>query len=49
VLGGMVTGTFLAIFFIPLFFVIVVKVFGSKRRRVGAARLESALDGVEGK
>ncbi|HOC18859.1 MAG TPA: efflux RND transporter permease subunit [Vicinamibacterales bacterium] len=49
VLGGMVTGTFLAIFFIPLFFVIIVKVFGSKRRRVEAAHLEPALDGVEGK
>ncbi len=48
VLGGMVTGTFLAIFFIPIFFVIIVKVFGSKRKRVEAARLEPALDGVEG-
>ena len=28
VLGGMITATFLAIFFIPLFFVLVVKVFG---------------------
>mgnify|MGYP001358409272 FL=1 len=32
VLGGMITGTFLAIFFIPLFFVIIVRVFGRKRR-----------------
>ena len=30
VLGGMVTATFLAIFFIPLFFVIVVRIFGKK-------------------
>ncbi len=30
VLGGMVTATFLAIFFIPLFFVVVARIFGSK-------------------
>jgi HAE1 family hydrophobic/amphiphilic exporter-1 len=35
VLGGMVTGTFLAVFFIPLFFVLVVQLFGRKRRRAG--------------
>jgi len=35
VLGGMVTGTFLAIFFIPLFFVLVVQVFGRKQRGAG--------------
>jgi len=35
VLGGMVTGTFLAVFFIPLFFVLVVQVFGRKRRGAG--------------
>ncbi len=29
VLGGMITGTFLAVLFIPLFFVVVVKVFGA--------------------
>jgi HAE1 family hydrophobic/amphiphilic exporter-1 len=35
VLGGMITATFLAIFFIPLFYVIVVRLFGeSKRRRI---------------
>jgi len=33
VLGGMITATFLAIFFIPLFFVIVCQVFGRKLRR----------------
>ena len=32
VLGGMITATFLAIVFIPLFFVLVVQVFGRKRR-----------------
>jgi multidrug efflux pump len=31
VLGGMVTATFLAIFFIPLFYVMVVQLFGRKR------------------
>jgi len=31
VLGGMVTATFLAIFFIPLFYVGVVQLFGKKK------------------
>ncbi len=31
VLGGMITATFLAIFFIPLFYVIVVQIFGKKK------------------
>ena len=31
VLGGMVTATFLAIFFIPLFFVLVMRLFGKKK------------------
>ncbi len=34
VLGGMATATFLAIFFIPLFFVIVYRVFGRRERRL---------------
>jgi multidrug efflux pump len=33
VLGGMATATFLAIFFIPLFFVIVSRIFGTKANR----------------
>jgi HAE1 family hydrophobic/amphiphilic exporter-1 len=33
VLGGMITATFLAIFFIPLFFVMVVQIFGRKKAR----------------
>lgn len=33
VLGGMMTATFLAIFFIPLFYAMVVKLFGTKTRR----------------
>jgi HAE1 family hydrophobic/amphiphilic exporter-1 len=37
VLGGMVTATFLAIFFIPLFFVLVVKLFHRRERAVLAA------------
>ncbi len=31
VLGGMFTGTFLCIFFVPVFFVVVTKIFGRKR------------------
>jgi hypothetical protein len=31
VLGGMITATFLAIFFIPLFYVVVVQFFGSRQ------------------
>jgi multidrug efflux pump subunit AcrB len=33
VLGGMITATFLAIFFIPLFFVLIVKLFTKKKVR----------------
>ena len=33
VLGGMITATFLAIFFIPLFFVMIVQLFAKKKRR----------------
>jgi len=32
VLGGMATATFLAIFFIPLFFVVVYRAFGKQKR-----------------
>jgi HAE1 family hydrophobic/amphiphilic exporter-1 len=35
VLGGMLTATFLAIFFIPLFFVMVVQFFEGKGSRTG--------------
>jgi HAE1 family hydrophobic/amphiphilic exporter-1 len=31
VLGGMITATFLAVFFIPLFYVLVVKLFGQRK------------------
>ena len=37
VLGGMMTATFLAIFFIPLFYVFVVRAFGRRTSRVAAA------------
>ena len=40
VIGGMVTATVLAIFFVPLFFVVVVRLFDRKRRR---ARAEKTL------
>ena len=40
VLGGMITATFLAIFFIPLFFVVVVQFFGRKKR--APAHLDTA-------
>jgi len=32
VVGGMVTATFLAIFFIPLFYVVVAEFFGKRRK-----------------
>lgn len=35
VLGGMITATFLAIFFIPLFYVMIVQVFGKKKHGMG--------------
>jgi HAE1 family hydrophobic/amphiphilic exporter-1 len=44
VLGGMITATFLAIFFIPLFFVTVSRLFGSKiKRQPGAPGLDAAI------
>ena len=33
VLGGMLTGTFLCLFFVPLFYVLIVKVFGDKSKK----------------
>ena len=45
VLGGMITATFLAIFFIPLFYVFVVQLFGHKRDR---QRGGPAVAGVTG-
>ena len=37
VLGGMITATFLAIFFIPLFYVLVVQALGRKETAAAAA------------
>ncbi len=42
VLGGMVTATFLAIFFIPLFFVLITQVFG--RKKTGDRRMTVSSD-----
>ena len=46
VLGGMITATFLAIFFIPLFFVLVVQLFG-RRARVSAAAPVPPVEAAE--
>ncbi|MCE5333263.1 MAG: efflux RND transporter permease subunit [Desulfobacteraceae bacterium] len=46
VLGGMATATFLAIFFIPLFFVSVVQLFG--RKKTAAADSPRTMNPVEG-
>jgi HAE1 family hydrophobic/amphiphilic exporter-1 len=42
VLGGMATATFLAIFFIPLFFVMVTRIFGRKARVVPEGASDNA-------
>jgi hydrophobe/amphiphile efflux-1 (HAE1) family protein len=45
VLGGMLTATFLAIFFIPLFYVVIVRVFGGRRRAAaGSAGVVAAAE-----
>jgi len=36
VLGGMIVGTLLGVFFTPLFFVVVQKIFGRRRAAAGA-------------
>ncbi len=41
VVGGMITATVLAVFFVPLFYVVVVKVF-ERKQRMAAAKGESA-------
>jgi HAE1 family hydrophobic/amphiphilic exporter-1 len=48
VLGGMVTATFLAIFFIPLFFVMVVQFFGKRKSRDSQQDGSEAVSPVEG-
>ncbi len=48
VLGGMITGTGLAVFFVPLFFVIVRGFFkGSKRQQELQARIAAPVGGAE--
>jgi multidrug efflux pump subunit AcrB len=42
VLGGMITATFLAIFFIPLFFVLITQLFGRKKATILA---ETRMEG----
>ena len=48
VLGGMITATFLAIFFIPLFFVMVVQLFGRKNRQPAEPTCQNAVQPAEG-
>jgi len=43
VLGGMVSGTFLAVLFIPLFYVVVVSLFSRKRKHETAAPPETPV------
>ena len=37
VIGGMMTATFLAIFFIPLFYVVVANFFGNNKKQLAAS------------
>jgi len=47
VLGGMLSGTFLAVLFIPLSFVVIVQLFGRKRPPgEGPAELEATTPGI---
>jgi HAE1 family hydrophobic/amphiphilic exporter-1 len=48
VLGGMVTSTFLAIFFIPLFYVVVVQFFGRKKNPSTGTVESTMIDTKEG-
>jgi multidrug efflux pump len=47
VLGGMLTGTFLCVIFVPMFYVLTVKVFGDKKHRGEVHNVEG--DGNEDK
>ena len=44
VLGGMLTGTFLCIFFVPAFFVLVTRVFSGKKNRTTAVPAVNATE-----
>ena len=48
VLGGMVTGTALAVFFVPVFFVVVRSLFKGSKRQQDADRRHAAAAGMEG-
>ncbi len=49
VLGGMLSGTFLAVLFIPLFFVVIVQLFSRRRAAApGSARHDSGPHGPSG-
>jgi multidrug efflux pump len=48
VLGGMVVGAFLGVFFIPLFFVVVQKWFGGHERALKRRRPDSAVEAEDG-
>lgn len=47
VLGGMITATVLGVFFVPLFFVVIRKLFGSKRREAAhpTSHAEASAEG----
>jgi len=45
VLGGMVTSTVLVVFFAPLFYVMITRVFGRRGRPISAAPAAAALEG----
>ena len=47
VLGGMVTGTVLAVFFVPVFFVVVRTLFKGSKRQQEADRRHAAAAGIE--
>ena len=41
VLGGTITGTVLGVIFVPLFFVVVMRIFGRKQIRENAAKAKA--------
>ena len=47
VLGGMITGTFLCIFFVPAFFVLVTRIFSGKKSRPAVAAEPKAVESQE--
>jgi len=47
VIGGMITGTVLAVFFVPVFFVVVRTLFKGSKRQQEADRRHAAAAGIE--